>query len=149
MIWGMAATESCAPEITWPVPPGQGWFADDLDHIPDLPPHTELLYGTLVFRSPQTAFHADAMFLLQCSLRRTVPEHLDVQREMTITLGPRDRPEPDVLVIKADAQTGPDHVFELERATRSYVAKGIFRKELKLAVPFEITIDLTAINRRP
>ena len=127
-------TGSGDPEITWPVPPGQGWYADDLDPIPDLPRHTELLDGVLVFASPRTAFHSDAMFLLESTLARTAPNHLAVQRQMTITLGPRDRPEPDLLVIKADAQTGP---------------KGIFRKALELSVPFEIAIDLTAIDRRP
>ena len=194
----MGATMTVEPQVTWPVPPEQGWSADDLDRLPNLPPHTELLDGTLVFMSPQTDFHANAMFLLQVGLRRTVPEHLYVQRGMTITLGLRDRPEPDVLVVRKDARTGPDqtsyrpvdvllavevvspdsevrdldlkprkyatagiphfwrvekeegcpvvHVFELERATRSYVAKGIFRKELTLSVPFEIAIDLTAID---
>ncbi|MEW2387318.1 hypothetical protein AB0933_03030 [Streptomyces venezuelae] len=39
---------------TWPVPPKGGWTADDLDRLPNLPPHTELIDGSLVFVSPQT-----------------------------------------------------------------------------------------------
>lgn len=31
----------------WPVPPEGGWTADDLDRIPGLPPHTELIDGSL------------------------------------------------------------------------------------------------------
>jgi hypothetical protein len=34
------------------------------------------------------------------------------------------------------------HVFELERATDSYVPIGIFRDHLMLQVPFPIDIDL-------
>ncbi|WP_236655393.1 Uma2 family endonuclease [Streptacidiphilus carbonis] len=197
----MGAPMSVDPEISWPVPPRDGWTADDLDRLPNLPPHTELLDGSLVFMSPQTAFHDRAMLLLQLGLFRTAPEELDVRREMTVTLGPRNRPEPDLLVIKAEALTSseqtsfvpgdvvlavevvsPDseardldikpvkyakagiahfwrvenegglpvvHVFELEQATRSYVAMGIFREHLTLQVPFPIDIDLTAVNRRP
>ena len=43
-----------APEPSWPVPPVGGWTADDLDRLPNLPPHTELIDGSLVFVSPQT-----------------------------------------------------------------------------------------------
>ena len=33
--------------VNWPVPPPEGFTADDLDRIPDLPPHTELIDGSL------------------------------------------------------------------------------------------------------
>jgi Uma2 family endonuclease len=197
----MGALMTVAPRHGWPRPPEGGWTANDLDRLPNLPPHTELLDGSLVFMSPQTAFHDRAMLLLQLGLFRTAPEDLDVRREMTVTIGPRNRPEPDLLVIKADALTSsrqttftpadvilavevvsPDseerdlgvkprkyagagirhfwrvenedglpvvHVFELERATKSYVPMGIFRDHLTLQVPFPIDIDLTAMNRRP
>ncbi|MFC3994685.1 Uma2 family endonuclease [Nocardiopsis sediminis] len=39
------------------------------------------------------------------------------------------------------------HVYELDSVTRTYVATGIHRKELKLSVSFDIEIDLTAIDR--
>ncbi|MDQ0763417.1 hypothetical protein QFZ32_003538 [Streptomyces canus] len=42
------------PTYRWPIPPPEGWTADDLDRIPGLPPHTELIDGSLVFMSPQT-----------------------------------------------------------------------------------------------
>ncbi|MFE5873565.1 hypothetical protein ACFQ6V_33630, partial [Streptomyces roseifaciens] len=74
---------SAAPEFeldeqyNYPVPPPGGWTADDLDRLPNLPRHTELIDGSLVFASPQTAFHSQAMRLLEsrsrpsCAGRRT------------------------------------------------------------------------------
>ncbi|SOR79832.1 hypothetical protein SCNRRL3882_3292 [Streptomyces chartreusis NRRL 3882] len=47
-----------ASKPTWPTPPEGGWTADDLDRLPNLPPHTELIDGSLVFVSPQTLFHS-------------------------------------------------------------------------------------------
>ncbi|MFJ4825043.1 Uma2 family endonuclease [Streptomyces bacillaris] len=105
---------SAAPEprleqqpYRWPVPPEGGWTADDLDRIPGLPPHTELIDGSLVFMSPQTAFHGRAMRLFENALLEQAPADLDVLREMTIRLDERNRPEPDVLVFPAEANTGP------------------------------------------
>ena len=93
------------PATEWPVPPPGGYTAEDLDRIPDLPAHTELIDGSLVFVSPQKAFHSTAVDLLVQGLRRTVPKNLLVRREMSVILGPRQRPEPDVLVLQAVAAT--------------------------------------------
>ncbi|WP_037605129.1 Uma2 family endonuclease [Streptacidiphilus rugosus] len=97
----MGATRTVAPTNTptWPVPPPGGWTSADLDRLPDLPPHTELLDGNLVFRSPQRNFHNYAINLLQCGLLATRPVDLAVIGEMTVTLGKRDRPEPDLMVV--------------------------------------------------
>ncbi|GGY92158.1 Uma2 family endonuclease [Streptomyces poonensis] len=191
------------PEYRWPIPPAEGWTADDLDRIPGLPPHTELIDGSLVFISPQTAFHGRCMRLLENRLLEQAPDHLDVMREMTVKLDSRNRPEPDVLVFPVDANTGPAqtwyepedivlavevvsadsrerdrevkprkyaaagvrhlwrveqdgdkglpvvYVYELDPATRSYALTGIFHDRLKVSVPYDIDIDLTAIDRRP
>ncbi|MGW0984084.1 Uma2 family endonuclease [Streptomyces xiamenensis] len=96
------------PEYDWPRPPVGGYTADDLDRLPNLPPHTELIDGSLVMMSPQTAFHSRAMRLLENELLRLAPEGLEIFREMTVTLGKRDRPEPDVMAVKATAYTGPE-----------------------------------------
>lgn len=88
---------------TWPVPPPDGYTVDDLYNLPDLPPHTELIDGSLVFVSPQRDFHTLAMYLLESGLRRTVPDEFRVRREMTVVLGPRNAPEPDVVVVRAEA----------------------------------------------
>ncbi|WP_369248728.1 Uma2 family endonuclease [Streptomyces sp. R41] len=186
----------------WPIPPAEGWTADDLDRIPGLPPHTELIDGSLVFMSPQTRFHMRCMRLLEHSLLDQVPDHLDVDREFTIKLDRRNRPEPDILVVPVKADLGPDqtwrkpedvllavevvspdscerdrevkprkyaeagvphfwrvekdedkglpvvYVYELDPATKSYGLTGIFHDRLKVTIPFEIEIDLTAVDRR-
>jgi Uma2 family endonuclease len=91
----------------WAFPPPGGFTADDLDRLTKLPPHTELIDGSLVFVSPQADFHSLTVDVLVSGLRQGTPEHLRVRREMTVTLGRRQRPEPDLLVIRAGADPGP------------------------------------------
>ncbi|MEV4834245.1 Uma2 family endonuclease [Nonomuraea sp. NPDC049486] len=89
------------PEWFYPGPPG-GWTADMLDHLPpDAPPHVELIDGGLIMMSPQTMFHMLVLRLLERELRP--PDHLVVIREMTVTLGLRQRPEPDIMLVKTAA----------------------------------------------
>lgn len=102
----MGAMMCVVPASEWPRPPAGGYTADDLDRLPNLPPHTELIDGSLVFVSPQTNFHTCAMRLLEIGLLQTVPPELKVRREMTITLGRRNRPEPNLMVVRAGAVTG-------------------------------------------
>ncbi|MGW3492532.1 Uma2 family endonuclease [Streptomyces sp. NPDC001020] len=96
------------PGTRWPVPPPDGYTVDDLFTLPDLPPHTELIDGSLVFVSPQRVFRSRMIDLLVNGLRRTAPERLKVFREMTIVLDRRNGPEPDVSVVHADAVTSLD-----------------------------------------
>lgn len=91
------------PLPAWAFPPSGGFTSDDLDRIPDLPPHTELIDGSLVFVSPQKYFHMLAVELLSMSLRRVAPAKFRVCREMTVVLNKRNRPEPDVSVVRASA----------------------------------------------
>ncbi|MFE7778009.1 Uma2 family endonuclease [Streptomyces sp. NPDC057445] len=93
-------------QYVFPVPPPGGWTADDLDRIEGLPPHTELIDGGLFFVSPQTFFHMAALRLLENALVQEVPGHLYVIREMTTKLGERDRPEPDLMVVRQSALSG-------------------------------------------
>ncbi|MET9339953.1 Uma2 family endonuclease [Nonomuraea sp. NPDC003804] len=91
------------PEWFWPGPPG-GWTADMLDRLPpDAPKHVELIDGSLVMMSPQTGFHMLMLRLLE--QRLTPPSALIVAREMTVTLGLRQRPEPDILLVNRTAFT--------------------------------------------
>ncbi|MFK0255897.1 Uma2 family endonuclease [Streptomyces sp. NPDC090445] len=92
----------------WPVPPQDGYTVDDLFTLPDLPPHTELIDGSLVFVSPQRNFHTDVIDMLVSGLRQTVPSDLRVKREMTVIIDKRNGPEPDISVVRAEAVTGPD-----------------------------------------
>jgi Uma2 family endonuclease len=103
---GIMTAESSKTAHQWPVPPQDGYTVDDLFTLPDLPPHTELIDGSLVFVSPQRSFHADVIDLLMSGLRRTVPPEMKVKREMTVALDSRNGPEPDVTVIRAEAVTG-------------------------------------------
>ncbi|MEU5119202.1 Uma2 family endonuclease [Streptomyces asoensis] len=85
----------------WMLPPRpSGWEADDLDHAPDLPRHTELIDGSLVFMtSPQRSWHARVVTRLTVTLENAAPGEFVVDREMTVKLNEKNRPEPDVLVV--------------------------------------------------
>ncbi|MEU0193111.1 Uma2 family endonuclease [Streptomyces afghaniensis] len=93
---------------SWPTPPEGGWTADDLDRLPNLPPHTELIDGSLVFVSPQTIFHERAIDFFKWQLQSLAPADLEVFREFTIDLDRQNRPEPDVVVVRGDVVEDPD-----------------------------------------
>ena len=193
-------TAQPAERSGWRMPPMDGYTVDDLLTMPDLPPHTELIDGSLVIVSPQRNFHADVIDLLVSGLRRSVPKKFRVKREMTVVLDRRNGPEPDVSVVLADAVRGPDqtsyqaqdvllavevvspdsesrdrttkpqkyaaagianfwrveregangsplvHVYELDPLTKSYVHMGLHRDRIKVSMPYDIDIDLTAID---
>ncbi|MCG0289874.1 Uma2 family endonuclease [Streptomyces sp. PSAA01] len=93
---------------SWPMPPLDGYTVDDLFSLPDLPPHTELIDGSLVFVSPQRSFHALVIEVLVFGLRKTVPGDRRVRREMNVVINERQAPEPDLFVIRAEAVIGPE-----------------------------------------
>ncbi|MFH9178889.1 Uma2 family endonuclease [Streptomyces albogriseolus] len=104
-------TAQPAERSGWRMPPMDGYTVDDLLTLPDLPPHTELIDGSLVLVSPQRYFHFAAIDLLVSGLRRTLPADLKVAREMTVVLDRRNGPEPDISVIQAAARKGPDQTY--------------------------------------
>lgn len=90
-------------------PPVAGYTAGGLDWTPGLPSHTELVDGSLVTASPQRLFHAKAASLLEMGLRRCAPiDRFRIRRDMCVMIGLRQRPEPDIIVVHADADIGPD-----------------------------------------
>ncbi|MEU8251705.1 Uma2 family endonuclease [Nonomuraea sp. NPDC048916] len=95
----------------WVLPPPQGFAAEDLDRIPQLPAHTELIDGSLVFVSPQASFHTLALSLFEVELRRIAPTDARVRREMSVILNESQRPEPDISVISADAEHSREQTF--------------------------------------
>ncbi|MGW6580369.1 Uma2 family endonuclease [Streptomyces globisporus] len=104
----MTAEPTTAHSSRWPVPPQDGYTVDDLFTLPDLPPHTELIDGSLVFVSPQRDFHSTMIDLLMAGLRSTAPPEVRVRREMTVVLDRRNAPQPDVSVVRTEAITGLD-----------------------------------------
>ncbi|MFD0401897.1 Uma2 family endonuclease [Kitasatospora sp. NPDC127121] len=88
----------------------EGWFAEDLDHLPDAPKHTELIDGALVFRSrPQSFWHSHVGSQLTAALDGLVPAGQRATGGMTITLDRRSRLDSDVLV--TDADFDPDRTW--------------------------------------
>ncbi|MFC7217257.1 Uma2 family endonuclease [Streptomyces polyrhachis] len=96
----------------WMHPPREeGWFAEDLDRLPEAPRHTELIDGALVFMmSPQRRWHGRLVTRLTVALETLAPEGFAVEREMTVRLDTRNRPEPDLLVTTATAYD-PDRTW--------------------------------------
>jgi len=96
----------------WMRPPRpEGWYADDLDQLPEAPRHTELIDGALVFMmSPQRAWHGRVVSALLFALTKQAPTGVEVEREMTIRLDERNRPEPDLLATRAPFYE-PDRTF--------------------------------------
>jgi Uma2 family endonuclease len=181
----------------WMRPPRpEGWYADDLDTIAEAPRHTELIDGALVFMmSPQRAWHGRTVSALLFALTEQAPAGVEVEREMTIRLDERNRPEPDLLVTttpyepnrtcyvpdeillvvevvslesahrdrnvklrkyaeagianywRVEDQDGSPvvHAYELDGPTRSYVATGIHRHELRTTTPFALKLDLDGL----
>ncbi|MEV6112004.1 Uma2 family endonuclease [Streptomyces sp. NPDC052109] len=87
----------------WMRPPrAEGWFAEDLDRLPEAPRHTELIDGALVFMmSPQRWWRGHLVTMLTVALMEQAPSDVSVGREMTIKLDERNRPEPALLLTSA------------------------------------------------
>ncbi|BBJ43010.1 hypothetical protein SSPO_057280 [Streptomyces antimycoticus] len=96
---------------SWPMPPLDGYTVDDLLTLPDLPPHTELIDGSLVFVSPQRYFHSVVIDLLVSGLRQTVRPDLRIAREMTVVIDKRNGPEPDIAVVRAEAVRSREQTY--------------------------------------
>ncbi len=92
-----------APPPEWAVPPPDGFTAEEFLELPDLPRHAELIDGAIVFESPQQKWHSRANNLLQSMLDAQAPSFWRADREMSVRLGKRLMPEPDVLVVTAEA----------------------------------------------
>lgn len=101
---GMTAEEIPA----WFIPPPEGFTAEDLDRLPGLPRRAELIDGSLVLMSPQTKWHSRVVHYLRQALSDQASEHWNADSEMSVRLGTRDRPEPDVLLVSATSYQRPE-----------------------------------------
>ncbi|GAA2134108.1 Uma2 family endonuclease [Actinomadura napierensis] len=84
----------------WLRPPPEGWTAEYLDSLPSDGPRFEMIDGALIMMPPRSAFHDRVMRRLANALEDQAPQHADVHTDMTVKLGRRQRPEPDVLVTR-------------------------------------------------
>lgn len=101
-------TTNAALEPDWPLPPDGGWTADDLDRIPNLPPHTQLIDASLVFPCRQSVFHQRAVSFLGRQLDSSAPAGLEVLCRFTMDIDCQNRPEPDVIVARGEALVSLD-----------------------------------------
>ncbi|MGW0489559.1 Uma2 family endonuclease [Streptomyces olivaceus] len=97
-----------ASTSVWPVPPDVGWTADDLDHLPELPQHTQLIDAALVFPCPQSAFHERATSLFGRRLSLDAVPGLDVLCRFSMHVDRQNRLEPDVIVLREEVLTSHD-----------------------------------------
>lgn len=94
----MAMDAESIPE--WLRPPPDGWTAEHLDELPSNAPRMEMIDGALIMMSPQTSFHGKVMWRLAGALQDQAPEEIEVNTEITVKLGRRQRPEPDVIAFR-------------------------------------------------
>ncbi|GAB3272694.1 Uma2 family endonuclease [Kineosporia babensis] len=80
-----------------------GFTVDEFFELEDLPPHTELIDGELVFVAAQRMFHMAVLRCVERALLDSVPKHLEVIREMNIVIGTRQAPEPDLSLVPVEA----------------------------------------------
>jgi Uma2 family endonuclease len=151
---------SRTPRTSWPMPPTDGYTVDDLFSLPDLPPHTEMIDGSLVFVSPQRDFHTLTLYLLERGLRTTVPENLRVKREMTVVLTRQTAPEPDLMVLRGEAVTSrrqsrydaKDVVLAVEVVSPESEERDRDTKPRKYAqagIPHFWRVEMTGVDDRP
>ncbi|GAB7031569.1 Uma2 family endonuclease [Streptomyces sp. NPDC021749] len=147
---------SAAPEFeldeqyNYPVPPPGGWTADDLDRLPDLPPHTELIDG-VVFRQEgitddanQTWYRPeDVVLAVEVVSPDSEARDRDVKPRKYAAAG-----VPHFWRVEKSSGLPVVYVYELDPATGAYTPTGIYHDRIKVPVPFPIDIDLTAINKR-
>jgi Uma2 family endonuclease len=105
---GAMTAEQQVEQPRWPRPPEGGYTVDDLFTLPDLPPHTELIDGGLVFMAPQNVFHSTTIDVLVQSLRDAAPAGIEIFREMLVDLTDQTAVEPDLLVVHSSSVGGPE-----------------------------------------
>lgn len=102
------------PLPEWFYPPPGGWTADDLDTLPpQAPERLELIDGALIVMSPHRTFHSRVMWRLAAALDAAAPGGVGVDIELTVKLGRRQRPEPDVVVFEERRPEDANRTYHL------------------------------------
>ncbi|MFC4377184.1 Uma2 family endonuclease [Nocardia halotolerans] len=91
------------PVPDWMRPPAGGFTVEQYLALPGLPEHTELIDGGLVFVSPQAQWHSRVISLFERELDEQAPQEFRAIHEMAVRLGKYQMPEPDVVVVTAEA----------------------------------------------
>ncbi|MBE2999253.1 Uma2 family endonuclease [Nocardiopsis sp. HNM0947] len=107
--------------VVLPRAPYTGFTAEDLDRIPDLPPHTELIDGALVPKSPQSVFHMLVLRRFEDEMDRQIPAGMLTCRSFSLVLGERQRPEPDMMLVGSEAFTSMDDTWVAPEAVQLVV----------------------------
>jgi Uma2 family endonuclease len=80
----------------------KGWLADDLDHLPEAPPHTELFDDMLILRlAPRPSWHGLLINAFVSALSEQTPTGVRIEPQMTIRLDKHNRCEPGLLATTA------------------------------------------------
>lgn len=152
------------PMPNWPTPPTGGWTADDLDRIPNLPPHTEVaarftididrqnrpepdvivVHGEVIEDWNQTRFPAASVVL---AIEVVSTDSVTRDRE-TKPLKYARAKIPHYWRVEDNEGQAVVHVFELEPTTGAYTSTGIFHDRMKVSVPFPVDLDLDQIKLR-
>ncbi|MFC8528305.1 Uma2 family endonuclease [Nocardia sp. NPDC057227] len=106
------------PLPDWVIPPPGGFTVEDFVRLDGLPRHTELIDGSLIFVSPQEKWHSRVVSRFLRELDRQAPPQWRADREMTVKLGARQMPKPDVIVVSAEA-------YEREAPSTHYFAADV------------------------
>jgi Uma2 family endonuclease len=85
------------------IPPDGELTVEKYLQLRGLPRRTQLIDGSLVFASPQEKWHGRVTSQFHRQLDRQAPAHLRADRQMAVRLSDRQMPEPDALVVTAEA----------------------------------------------
>lgn len=86
-----------------PIPPPDGFSVEAYEGLTINYPHTELWDGRIVVNAAPLRWHNLVLRNLTFALETCAPRQLTVVQEQGLILGPRTEPEPDAMVIDADA----------------------------------------------
>ncbi|TQN33498.1 Uma2 family endonuclease [Haloactinospora alba] len=108
----VSSSSPAQPLPDWFLPPPGGWTADDLDRLPpEAPRHLELIDGALIVMSPHRSFRARVMMRMGYELDQQAPDGVGVEIEMSVKLGQRQRPEPDIVAFREPQEPDLDRTY--------------------------------------
>ncbi|MFJ9541290.1 Uma2 family endonuclease [Streptomyces sp. NPDC101225] len=149
---GRAPRRRCLEEAVtadlpdWLTPPRpSGWEADDLDHLPQAPRHTELIDGALI---STTAYDPDRTWYAPEDVSLVVEVVSEESADRDRSLKPFKYGQAKTAHfwrVEDEAGAPVVHTYELDSMTSSYVPTGIHRGRLKISVPFPLDIDLDVL----